>query len=49
MQSHIIMYAGQTLYAPDANGAHVYALQYGSLRSVYASEACNYSYREFWF
>ena len=24
-------------------------VEYGVLRSVYASTACNYSYREFWF
>ena len=42
---HIIRSVGATYHG----GLVWYALEYGALRSVYASTACNYSYREFWF
>jgi hypothetical protein len=45
MESHGIQHAGST-YGGEFE---VRTFEYGELRSVYRSEACNYSYREFWF
>ena len=45
MAAHLHRWAGDTF---DRDW-HVYRVEYGALRSVYASTACNYSYREFWF
>lgn len=46
---HFYSNRGSTFNAPEANGLNVCRIEYGALRSVYASAACNYSYREFWF
>lgn len=41
---HFTRFAG-TSYGPVS----VCRVEYGALRDVLASQACNYSYREFWF
>lgn len=47
-RQHFARFAGAT-YTGSGDYGTVYAIEYGELRNVYASEACNYSYREFWF
>jgi hypothetical protein len=44
---HFYRWAGASYKGRDE--VSYYAVEYGALRSVYAPQACNYSYREFWF
>lgn len=44
---HSLRFAGATYAAKD--GYNMYAVEYGVLSTVVASQRCNYSYREFWF
>jgi hypothetical protein len=46
---HFYNSRGSSFNAREANGAHICRIEYGPLRTVNASAACNYSYREFWF
>jgi hypothetical protein len=48
MRKFLTVYQGFTLNDRDTD-CDIYRVAYGELRSVYASQACNYSYREFWF
>jgi len=47
LNQHLTRFAGERCAPPPEFS--FYAVEYGALRSVYASTACNYSYREFWF
>ena len=46
LKQHVTRYAGATYLSGDHG---MYCIEYGALRDVYADQACNYSYREFWF
>lgn len=47
-KQHFTRGAGVT-YWQDGERISIVRVEYGALRDVCASQACNYSYREFWF